>query len=172
MTNINSEFIDWFGTIPNGAEFSSDKKHRYVLWRIWDDTKPVAMCIGLNPSNANSEKNDPTITRTCSVLKQLGFGGLRMVNIFTYITSDPNQVLNQVPDLNWILTTAYQCQEILFAWGSFKQIPQDFVTKLVDQFPDAKCFGKTKAGHPWHPSPLNRVMTMAYKNGKILERFK
>jgi hypothetical protein len=157
--------------VIKGAEFSNDKKNRFVLWRIWDDTKPVAMCIGLNPSNANEEKDDPTIIRTCKVLKALGFGGLKMVNIFTYITPNPEDIKSHKPDESWILSAADECQEIIFAWGSFKQIPLYFVLHLMHLFPDAKCFGKTKNGKPWHPSPLNRQMTEAYKNNKQLERY-
>ena len=40
-----------------GAEFSPCKKYRYKLWRIWDDTLPLVMFIGLNPSTAD-EIND------------------------------------------------------------------------------------------------------------------
>jgi hypothetical protein len=37
----------------NGAEFSTDRKYRYALWRKWDAINPLAMFIGLNPSTAN-----------------------------------------------------------------------------------------------------------------------
>lgn len=47
---------DLFNT--SGAEFSKCGKYRYKLWRIWDNTKPLAMCIGLNPSTANAYDND------------------------------------------------------------------------------------------------------------------
>ena len=53
--------MELFDDNKKGADFSNNGKHRYRLWRIWDETKPYALCIGLNPSTANSEKNDPTI---------------------------------------------------------------------------------------------------------------
>lgn len=40
-------------TENNGAKFSEDRNYRYALWRIWDESKPMVMFIGLNPSTAN-----------------------------------------------------------------------------------------------------------------------
>ena len=52
---------DLFDNNDSGAEFSKCGKYRYKLWRIWDRKLKLAMCIGLNPSKANSNKNDATI---------------------------------------------------------------------------------------------------------------
>ena len=39
-----------------GAEFSPCRKWRYLLWRRWDRTKPVANFLMLNPSTADEFK--------------------------------------------------------------------------------------------------------------------
>jgi len=121
------------------------------------------MCIGLNPSKAGQakkngeEKDDPTITTLINVLQKLGYGGLKMTNLYGFITSKPSE-LSACPDPvgdnnNWLSTTAYGVQEIIFCWGAF---PQAYyrakVVKLM--FPDAKCFGRTKGGSPVHPLEL------------------
>ena len=136
------------------ADFSECGKYRYLLTRIWDENKPVAMCIGLNPSTANGEENDATITRLISCLTTLGFGGLKMANLYAFITPDPKK-LSECPDPMkgnelWLETTAYGVQEIIFCWGAFKQASWR-AKQVLKAFPDAKCFGKNKDGTPWHP---------------------
>ena len=50
--------------VDYGAELSECRTYRYVLWRIWDNSKPKIMFIGLNPSTADENTDDNTITRT------------------------------------------------------------------------------------------------------------
>lgn len=136
------------------AEFSNDGTPRFVLTRIWDDTKKVAMCIGLNPSTANGEKDDATIQRLTASLKALGYGGLKMVNLYTVISSKPSVLKTQdhssESDLRWLFTTAFSCQEIIFCWGNFKEAASRALA-VQYVFPNALCFGRNKNGSPWHP---------------------
>ena len=44
--------------LKTDAKFSVCRKYRYALWRNWDDSKPFAMIIGLNPSTADENEND------------------------------------------------------------------------------------------------------------------
>ena len=39
--------------MEKSAILSADRKYRYVLTRIWDETKPTVVFIGLNPSTAD-----------------------------------------------------------------------------------------------------------------------
>lgn len=143
--------------MEKGAFFSEGGQYRYQLWRIWDDTKKVAMCIGLNPSRAGADKDDPTIRLLVSSLTALGYGGLRMVNLYGLITPSPN-VLFAHPDpvganQMYIASAALACQEIIFCWGNFKGIEYR-AKKMAELFPDAMCFGKNKNGSPWHPMAM------------------
>ena len=45
--------------LKTDAKFSACRKYRYALWRNWDESKPYAMIIGLNPSTADENENDP-----------------------------------------------------------------------------------------------------------------
>lgn len=115
--------------MTKSAIFSDDKTHRFVLTRVWNDTLPKAMCIGLNPSSANDEKDDSTIRYLIKVLTALGYGGLNMVNLFSYVTSNPQNLLDshfntQFPHLaneSWITASAKDSQSIIFCWGDFSQ---------------------------------------------------
>ena len=48
------------------ALLSSNKKFRYMLGRSWDDSLDTILFILLNPSVADSKKDDPTIKRLIS----------------------------------------------------------------------------------------------------------
>ena len=157
----------------NGAEFSPCGKYRYQLWRIWDEALPTIAFIGLNPSTANADKNDPTIRIIISVSKQLGYGGVFMYNLFSIISSKPEILLSN-EDLQknnqWYLDEILtQCKDVCFAWGSFKQIGNR-ANEIVTLFDNALCLGKTKSGAPLHPLALmyngtqNNPKLIKYKN--------
>lgn len=136
------------------AKFSDCGKYRYYLYRIWDSKKPLVMCIGLNPSTANEQNNDPTINSLIKLLDGLGFGEFYMTNLFALISSKPEKLRecpDPVKDNNyWLDTIAGLVTTVIFCWGQFNQA-QWMAKKIVDRFPKALCFGKTSKGRPIHP---------------------
>ena len=140
----------------NGAEFSPCRKHRYSLWRIWDEKKPLIMFIGLNPSTANEIEPDPTIRRVIGFANSWGYGGVYMMNLFTIVSSNPAILLNGEKwgnfqfDLQFIRQFADRCEEIVFAWGNFKEA-KDRGFEMAKIYPDALCLKKNKNGSPIHP---------------------
>ena len=44
----------------------------------------------LNPSRADAEVNDPTITRCINFARNWGYGRLKVVNLYAYRTSKPS----------------------------------------------------------------------------------
>jgi len=143
--------------MKKSAEFSRCGNYRYLLWREWDKEKPIAMCIGLNPSTANSENNDATISRLIRDLAQLGFGSFYMCNLYALISSKPAKLFQVADPLGkndeWLIRTSKIANEIIFCWGSFKNIDYR-ARKVSEMFPDGKCFGKNKDGKPMHPLAL------------------
>lgn len=151
--------IDLFGNETSGADFSNCGNYRYTLWRIWDESRPLVMCIGLNPSKATGEKPDPTITNLKKALIALGYGGFYMMNCWPYITSDPKLLKHNPMSDEWndnmITVTASKCRDIIFAWGTFPIVKEKGRDKeLAEMFPNAKCFGFNKNGTPRHPLSL------------------
>ena len=138
----------------SGATFSEDRKYRYTLWRIWDESKPLVMFIGLNPSTANEAEPDNTITKVIKIAKNNGYGGLYMMNLFGIISPKPtildtceNPFGNNDIHIGQI---ANKVKDIVFCWGTFKQIRgrSEWAKRI---FPNALCLKHTKNGSPWHP---------------------
>jgi len=139
-----------------GASFSHDRTHRYSLWRIWDRSKPLVMFIGLNPSTANENENDPTIRSCGRIAKANGYGGFYMMNCWTYISTDPKLLkTNPMADRqnNDLLTvTAGECEGVVFAWGTFDIVKKKGRDKeLAAMFPNAMALHVNKDGSPKHP---------------------
>ncbi len=138
----------------SGATFSDDRQYRYALWRIWDKSKPLVMIIGLNPSTANENKNDNTITKVIKVAKNNGFGGCYMMNLFGIISSDPSILVSHNNPIGkndtWLDDIAEKCEKIVFAWGNFKEAKEQS-NYVVKYFKDALCFTQNKNGSPKHP---------------------
>lgn len=148
----------------NGAEFSECGKYRYLLWRKWDESKPMVMFIGLNPSTANATKDDPTIRKVKGFAQRWGFGGVYMVNLFGIISSNPKVIIQskdpigEVTD-HWMGIAAGRCHTVVFAWGVFKAAHTMGRAKaIIARYPDAICLRKTKDGHPEHPSRIGYMV--------------
>ncbi len=143
--------MDLFGL--NGAEFSDDRKYRYVLWRIWDEDKPKVLIIGLNPSKADESVDDPTIRRVKRLAASWGFGGIYMVNLFAWVTPYPEELEacnDPVGENDHKLKEYYsKCQEVVFAWGATETNGR--AEKISGMFPNAKCIAKNLDGSPKHP---------------------
>lgn len=137
-----------------GAEFSDCGTYRYKLWRIWDESLPLVMCVGLNPSTANSVKTDPTITNLTKMLKLLGYGGFYMMNLFAFISSKPSDLLTCVDAIgdndSKLKEVSELCSDVIVCWGNFKQADER-IKQVLPNYPNAKCFGKTQSGKPFHP---------------------
>lgn len=53
--------------MQRSATISDCGRYRYELTRCWDETKGKALFLGLNPSDADGEKDDPTSLRCLGV---------------------------------------------------------------------------------------------------------
>src|ERR1700731_337339 len=71
--------------------------YRYELRRVWDETKPFVLFIGLNPSTADEKEEDNTSRICINYAKRWGYGGLLMGNLFAYRSTD-QKALRSVPD--------------------------------------------------------------------------
>jgi len=108
---------------PAGARFSSCRRWRYLLWRCWDPSRPVANFLMLNPSTADELKLDPSCTRARNYAERWGYGALIVTNIFGWRSTDP-AALREVRDPVGrgndaaILQAARKAKIVVCAWGN------------------------------------------------------
>ena len=57
--------------------------------RRWDPARPTLLFIGLNPSRADAERDDPTLRRLQAFARAWGYGGLEVLNLFARISASP-----------------------------------------------------------------------------------
>ena len=149
--------MDLFNQENNGAIFSYCKKYRYVLWRIWDKSKPYVMFIGLNPSTANETSDDPTIRRVKKFAFDWGYGGIYMMNLFAFVTPYPEKLeVCEDPigeNDKWLNIIAVKCDKIIFAWGSFKEA-QKRAKQIMERF-SGYALIINNDGSPRHPLYVN-----------------
>lgn len=138
---------------PSGAHFSECGKYRYALWRVWDACLPAVMFIGLNPSTANADTDDPTIRKVRSFAKKWGYGGVYMLNLFPYISTDPEQLkceFNERINTDYLHEFGQKASMVVFAWGAF-EIAGFRSGQVSQMFPNAKALVINKDGSPRHP---------------------
>ena len=71
---------------------------RYRLWlerrlAAVDESPCVLACCLLNPSTADAERNDNTVTKMMALGRRWGFGRLIVVNMFGWRATDPRELL-------------------------------------------------------------------------------
>lgn len=164
IVNVPAEQMDLFGGQSGASfDFTSIGDYRYCLWRIWDTSKPLVAFIGYNPSKANADDDDATITRVKGFANDWGYGGFYMLNLFALVSTDADVLLthpNPVGDNDgWIERIASKCEKVIFAWGKFKKA-KERADAVIKMFPDAEVLMFNKDGSPRHPLyvPKNAVL--------------
>jgi hypothetical protein len=148
-----TELFENENKLESNAAFTDCGKHRIWLYRIWDKNKPLIMFIGLNPSTANSITNDPTIRRVMSMAKSWNYGGVYMMNLFTFISTDPKKLNIKEGNIfaadMWLEAIGNKCDKVVFAWGNFNVLGRD--KQVKEMFPDAFALHINMNGSPKHP---------------------
>ena len=145
--------------VLGGAVFSTDQRYRYRLWRRWVDG-PEVLWVMLNPSTADAQEDDPTITRCVGFSKAWGFGGLQVVNLYALRATKPEELLGHPDpegpdnaaawdDAGW----RSEGRTVVAAWGekvNMPGLPRSLMHpgRVAREF---QCLGVTRDGHPRHP---------------------
>lgn len=157
----------------SGAEFSSDRKYRYTLWREWDKSKGTVAFVGLNPSTADETRNDPTVRRCINYAKMWGYGKMFMLNIFGFRATDPKVMKAEKspvgPDnMQKIMDTVKECDLVVGCWGSHGVHSEQgrlVWDVLNSEGVKVHTFGVTKSGHPKHPLYLSKNLKVKLFEG-------
>lgn len=146
--------------VEGRAVFSLDGDHRYVLRREWDVTGPIAVFVGLNPSTAEADVDDPTVRRCQRFASDWHHGSMVMLNIFAYRATSPDALREEGLDLvgdneAYLAAIASEADLIIAAWGSSKHV-DGYDDRTVDILLGGltgivHCLGTTQGGSPRHP---------------------
>lgn len=138
-----------------------EENHRYILTRTWDETTPSACFAMLNSSTADHRLNDPTILRCIRFAWLWGYGGIVVVNLFSYRTSKPKILLAvnyaaAVGELNdrYITQAVTETTLTVVAWGNHGawRARDREVLDLIRAHTRPMCLGVTMHDMPLHPS--------------------
>jgi hypothetical protein len=163
---VSVEYID------KGAVLDETGVYRYLLWRIWDKSKPRVTFIMLNPSTADANIDDATIRRCVGFADTWGYGGMEVVNLFAYRATHP-EVLKLCDDPigpendDYIFISSARSMMIIAAWGTnggFKNRDK----AVLELIRNVYCIDVSKEGHPKHPLYLKsdlKPKLLTLKNG-------
>ncbi len=106
-----------------GARFSPCRRWRYLLWRRWDASRPVANFLMLNPSTADERQLDPSCTRARNYAERWGYGALIVTNLFGWRATDPDEMKRAKDPVGRgndaaILRAAREAAIVVCAWGN------------------------------------------------------
>jgi hypothetical protein len=140
---------------PSGAIFSECGKYRYSLWRRWGPGLKTVAFICVNPSVANEQENDPTITRCINFAKAWGFDRLMVLNAFAFVKTKLGRMKldrQHIGELNdeILLQHRNDGTVMVAAWGN--HCPHWRAEEVVSLLArDLMCLGQNKNGSPKHP---------------------
>lgn len=144
--------------MTSDAYFSADRKHRYWLIRVWDESRPIVANIGVNPSTANEKENDHTISKDIGFAKRLGYGGLLKLNVGALCATDPRKWrkgwdrIGAENTANHLVAYArhFNVGKTIAAWGKNGNYAIGQCDAIRRAFPQLWCFGKNPDGSPRH----------------------
>src|SRR5687768_4348302 len=149
------------GNDTAGAIFSDCERYRYRLWRVWDKSKPRICFVMLNPSTADENVLDPTVSRCKTRAETLGYGGLEVVNIFALRSTDPKALyevkepVSVCANIDAIADAVNTSEIAVCAWGThgkYLGIGPEIKNWLQEFFPEKTHYLKLNAdGSPAHP---------------------
>jgi hypothetical protein len=161
-----------------GANFSECGRYRQLLWREWAPAflasypLPFALWVGMNPSTAEGDVDDPTIRREVNFTKAMGLQSYVKVNVMDYRATNPKDLRDVAPcsSVNWCVINdlGMKASRIILAWGSLPRNLRRYADRVLVQLMVIErhrgeqllfCMGKTQDGSPRHPLYLPNSAT-------------
>ncbi|MEE1503762.1 MAG: DUF1643 domain-containing protein [Acutalibacteraceae bacterium] len=145
-------------------KYIGDEKVRYVLGNTGEKTLVV---FGINPSTANKDKSDTTISTILYRLNDWGYDSFVMLNIYperaTKLINLPKEINEEIhlKNLEEIEKVISDASGILCAWGNqitdkdrsfFVNVCLKSIAEKIDESNvKTYCLGTSKTEHPYHP---------------------
>jgi hypothetical protein len=142
---------------PSWATLSTCGTYRYLLGRRWGTGAPI-LWVCLNPSTADADVPDPTVTRIKGFSRSWGYGAFELVNLFAYRATRPNALRGATAIVGpgndaAITAAAVRSMRVVVAWGNPGAAVPDRVAEVVALLPDPiwQLGTLTQLGQPRHP---------------------
>ncbi|MBU2960933.1 DUF1643 domain-containing protein [Citreicella sp. C3M06] len=140
--------------VVSRALYSPCETYRYGLERRWGEGGCL-LFIMLNPSTADERRNDPTIERCQRRAVALGFGALRIANLFAFRATRPADLRRAPvpvgPENDALLLRWHRAAEMtLAAWGTHGSY-LGRAAQVAGLCGELHHLGLTRDGHPRHP---------------------
>ena len=147
------------GDAASVADYSPCERYRYTLTRVWAPEGPRVAFVLLNPSTATEVQNDPTVERCERRARALGFGAMRVLNIFAFRATDPRDMRRAPdpvgPDNDAAIRAALPwADRVICAWGAHgAYLGRGRAVEAMLRAAGCPLFhlGLSKDGHPKHP---------------------
>jgi len=139
----------------SGAVFSDCRHYRYLLWRRWQAEGSTVLFIGLNPSMADEQSNDPTIRRCLGFARSWGFGAMAVANLFAYCATHPKDLKAATDPVGrendaWLDHMAAGAERVVACWGNHG-VYQNRADEVGTRLDDLYCIQLNGSGQPAHP---------------------
>lgn len=157
--------------VEGKAEFYGER-NEYRLWlsrnwswrRFTDGRYPYALWIGMNPSVAAADIDDPTIRREMQFTEAMGIECYVKCNVMDYRSTDPKRLLAvEAPcsDKNreCIAGMARNACIVIAAWGALPKPLRKYADAVITVLSETPlyCMGVTKDYSPRHPLYLPKT---------------
>jgi len=159
------------------ADISDCGTYRYTLSREWEGSGKSVAFIGMNPSTADANTDDPTIRRCMNFVAAWGGSKLIMVNLFAIRSTDPKLLTNHVRNGgSWddlvggnenqdALDEAFaQSDNMVAAWGSKVHGTAQATDAMYNYTEKLFALRLNKDGSPAHPLYLPKSLRPAKWN--------
>lgn len=150
---------------PTAAVFSPCGRYRWWLGRIWEPRGPRLLFVGLNPSRADAQRDDPTLRRLLRFAHDWGYGGLEVMNLFARVSPSPALLRRCADPVGrrcdaWLrrrlrrLAAAEAPARLWLGWGNggcWRGRDAAVLALVAAEGWPAHCLGCTRLGQPRHP---------------------
>lgn len=146
-----------------GAVLSPCRTWRYALWR---DTgalgaEGTVLFVGLNPSTADEDRDDPTIRRCIHFARDWGYARMVMANAYAFRATEPSRLAladDPVGPENdaWLQELSGGSEERIVAWGASPHLTAEREAEVLKVLTyngtwSVNCLRQTKDRRPSHP---------------------
>ncbi len=152
--------------VSGGAVFSPCGRYRPLLTRELAGGSGAILWIGMNPSTAAADVDDPTVRRETDFSRRWGFHRFVKANVMDFRATKPADLLAEgvAPrsdeNLSIIRDQAAEAGRIILAFGALHpklaHFGDEVVAALRADGRGLMCLGLTKAGSPRHPLYLRK----------------